>query len=104
MNDSYIYLNVEELSNKIEILKNERQKLYDLFYKIIIDFSNMTNYWNGDSGIKTSEYLNNYMKDFPTIIRRIDKDITFLENVIDANKKMTATISNRIDENANIQM
>ena len=53
MNDSYMYLNPNELLNKIELLKKERQKMYDLLYKIIIDFSGMKSYWNGDTGIQT---------------------------------------------------
>lgn len=104
MNDSYMYLNPNELLNKIELLKKERQKMYDLLYKIITDFSGMKSYWNGDTGIQTLEYLNDYIKDFPNMIRRIDKDIEFLENVVKANNEMTNTINSRINENANIEM
>lgn len=102
MNNSYMYLNSDELTNKINLLKTERVKMYELLHKIMVDFTNMKTYWNGDAGIQTSEHLRNYIKDFPNIIRRIDKDIKFLENVVESNKEMTNAINLRINENSNI--
>jgi len=104
MNNPYIFLDEIELSNKIEALKQERKKMYELFNNINSNFRNMKSYWSGNTGIKVSEYLDDYIKDFPEIIKKLDKDINFLENVIDAHIKMNNAINKRIDENANITM
>lgn len=104
MNNPYIYLDEVELYNKIELLKNERKKMYDLFSNMNSNFKRMNSYWNGNTGIKVSEYLNDYIKDFPEIIRKIDKDIAFLEHVIEAHIEMNETLNKRINENANITM
>ena len=49
--------------------KNERQKMYNLLYQIIVDFSNMKSFWNGDTGVQTSEYLNDYINDLDSYIQ-----------------------------------
>lgn len=98
-----IYLNQEELSNKIEQLRIEKENMKAVFEKVKNDAIGMCNYWSGDTGNKAYEFLNDQTKRYTTIINEIESYIKFLENVISAYNAMDNSIKQKMEENANIK-
>lgn len=98
-----IYLNQEELSNKIEQLKIEKESMKTVLEKVNNDALRMCNYWSGDTGNKAYESLNNQTKKYTIIVKEIESYIKFLENIISAYSTMDNFMIRKMEENANIK-
>lgn len=98
-----IYLNQEELSNKIEQLKIEKENMKTVLEKVNNDALRMCNYWSGDTGNKAYESLNNQTKKYTIIVKEIESYIKFLENIISAYSTMDNFMIRKMEENANIK-
>lgn len=98
-----IYLNQEELSNKIEQLKIEKENMKTVLEKVNNDALTMCNYWSGDTGNKAYESLNNQTKKYTIIVKEIESYIKFLENIISAYSTMDSFMIRKMEENANIK-
>lgn len=95
-----IYIDSDILLSKIELLKQEKEKLRKYFGDVRTDSLNMINYWSGDSGDQAYEVFSGYTKKFRTVIEEIESKITFLENVIEAYKQMDLLLNKKMEENA----
>lgn len=104
MENNNMYVNYEDLSAKIELLKKEKINMENVLQNLKVDFNNMVNYWSGNTGEKVYDYLIKYSNDFPKIINQINREIVFLECVIEAYKMMDDSISKRLEDNFNIEM
>lgn len=98
-----IYLNQEELSNKIEQLKIEKENMKTVLEKVNNDALTMCNYWSGDTGNKAYKSLNNQTKKYTIIVKEIESYIKFLENIISAYSTMDNFMIRKMEENANIK-
>lgn len=104
MENSNIYIDYEDLAAKIELLKKEKINMENVVQNLKSDFYNMINYWGGSTGEKVYDYLIKYSNDLPKIISQINREIVFLECVIDAYKIMDDSINKRLEDNFNIEM
>ncbi|MBO5376077.1 MAG: WXG100 family type VII secretion target [Bacilli bacterium] len=104
MNNSNIYINPEQLENKIIQLKDEKQKIEIVFSEIKNDVNNMINYWSGSSGEEAYNVLVEYTKDFNVIINTLNKKINFIEKALEAYRKMDSLINKKLEENSNIEI
>lgn len=101
---SNIYINVPEMEQKIQSLKEEKRKLETVFQNIKNDASGMINYWYGNSGEHAYRSFNAYTKKFSAILNDMQSYITFLESTVAAYKIMEQTINQKIDESSSISI
>lgn len=102
--NSNIYMNVNEMEQKVLLLKEEKNKLDIVFQNITADGKGMTNYWNGNTGEHASLEFNEYIKKFKTISDSILSYINFLESSIAAYKLMDQTINSKMETDANVSI
>ncbi len=96
--EPFIYINGPVLEEKIALLKEKRRDLYDLFGVIEEDVNYLPNIWGGDNGTSSYEKLTSYTPKFARIIKRIDNNILFLEQVLESYNSFETLVKDKTDE------
>ena len=100
--DQNIAINSEVLESKIEQLKNQRDRIKDIFDIQEKTTKKMTESWGGTNGDLAYERLTKHNLKYEPWINEIDDRINFLQKIVDAYKNADTTINNKIDSNADI--
>ena len=100
---NYIYIDSAILQSKIELLKQEREKINQTLGNVKKDSLGMINYWSGNTGEEAYNILNNYTRKFKEIIDSIDSKINFLESVLYAYSKIDELLNEKLEKNLNIK-
>mgnify|MGYP005766367565 CR=1 FL=1 len=99
-----IYIEEDILQSKINQLYLEKQNMEKALNNIKSDANTMIEYWSGNSGEEAYVILNNYTRSFKGIIDKLESNIKFIENVLQAYKQIDSQINKKMEENANIEV
>jgi len=102
--NSNIYMNIEEMEQKLLLLKEEKAKMDQVFQNITEDGKGMINYWGGNTGERAYNEFNEYIKKFNTISESMLAYITFLESSVAAYKLMDQSIKTKMETNASVSI
>ena len=92
-----IYIDRKQLSEKVEKLRTEKEKMKSLFEKINNDVTKIPDYWSGDSGEKTFEKLSKHRKKYESIINEIESYISFLEKMCSTYSTMDSAVEKQFE-------
>ena len=99
-----VYIEETVLQSKINQLRLEKQNIEKALNNIKSDANTMIEYWSGNSGEEAYVILNNYTRSFKGIIDKLESNIKFIENVLQAYKQIDSQINKKMEENANIEV
>ena len=100
--NSGVYVNYDELSSIIEILKSERQNLNSIFTDIKNDSNGMSRYWIGNTANHATQNMKDFTDSFDLICEQVDKYIKYLETVAQAYKTYDDSVERKMQENSSV--
>ena len=78
---SIIRINTETVRTKIELLKEQKEKIDVVLENFKGDSLKINDFWSGETGDEITESLRGYVTTFDYISARLERFITFLEGV-----------------------
>lgn len=100
--NSGVYVNYDELSSIIEMLKSERQNLNGIFTDIKNDSNGMSSYWIGNTAEHATQNMKDFTDSFDLICEQVDKYIKYLETVAQAYKTYDDSVERKMQENSSV--